>query len=385
MDKKEKGLRQWTTFFKRGFMKYRLQIFLMGMAIFSMFFGGGNLTFPLWVGSETTSIPLAALGFILSGVLLPFYGIVITLYFKGNYEECFEVFGKNFGKLLAFLLLLFWIPLGSGPRCNQLAFGAFCCQFGTGLPLWAYSALYSVLLYVLTLRKNRILDILGTCITPLLILALLFLIFSVFKSATSLPLGSGDSSIATFYSSFAAGYNTMDFIAAIFFASTIIGLMREKQKEKFNFRFVRSSCLVAIFLLSAVYIGMISVGCTHREILSQVSKDQLLASLGHVLFDYKFQIVVFLIITLSVLSTSMALVLVFSEYLRKTIFKEKLTHSVTLFLSVLVSFLMSILGFERLQHLISYGMSTLYPVLLVVTTCAFYRRYLHHSTAITKR
>ena len=200
-------------------IKNRLQVIIAGMAIFSMFFGGGNLTFPLWIGTQTSSVILSSLGFILSGVLLPFYGIVISLYFKGDYEHYLSVFGKTIGGLLLFALLLFWIPLGSGPRCNQLAYGAFSCQVGEGIPLWVYSAFYSVIVYLLTFRENRVIEILGKIITPALIFALL-LMFSIFSPSNQEVVASQQSAPSQWgelYSSFFAGYHTMDFIAAIFF------------------------------------------------------------------------------------------------------------------------------------------------------------------------
>lgn len=356
-------------------LKERLQVFLVGMAIFSMFFGGGNLTFPLWIGIETSSTIYSSFGFILSGVLLPFYGIVIALRFNGQHEEYLSVWGKKVGQLLIFLLLLFWIPLGSGPRCNLLAYGAFSCQTGLDIPLWLYSALYSAVVYLLTYRKNQILGILGNVITPVLIFALFFLIFSIVQSDIQWT-GSSHSNWSDFYSSFLAGYNTMDFIAAIFFASAVISLIKEKQKETFSIRFVFNACIIAIVLLSVIYIGMITVGQVNADILSQVSRDQLLAHVGRALFDEKFQVVIFVIITLSVLSTSMALCLVFSDYLRKTIFKEKLDHKVCLFISVFISFLMSLVGFETLATLISYATGALYPFLVVITTVAFIKSYM---------
>lgn len=353
-------------------MKYWTQVFLVGMAIFSMFFGGGNLVFPIWIGTQTQAVGLSSLGFILSGVLIPFFGIIIVLYFQGNHERYLGVWGKNVGRILMFSLLLFWIPLGSGPRCNQLAYGAFC-QIGGGLgeqiPLWLYSALYSAIVYVLTLRKGRFLGVLGKVITPMLIFSLFFLIFSIVKNSQidSFAVAAPNA----FFSSFFAGYNTMDFIAAIFFSSTLISLVKEKHQDKFNIRFIRHACLFAIILLSIIYVGMISVGYANAELLSNVSRDQLLAVIGKAMFSEKFEIIIFLIITLSVLSTSMALSLVCADYLRDHFFKGKWGHAVSLFLAIMVSFVTSIIGFERLAVLISYAMSFLYPLLLVITSYAF--------------
>ena len=357
-------------------LKNRWQMIIVGMAIFSMFFGGGNLTYPLWIGATTSSISFSSLGFLLSGVLLPFYGIAISLYFKGDFTNYLSVWGKPLGRLLVFSLLLFWIPFGSGPRCNQLAYGAMVVQTGWEIPFWVYSALYSVIVYLLTYRKLRVIEILGKIITPLLIFALFFFIYSIITGEQV-----QNSSLTTlantpwndFLESFFAGYHTMDFIAAIFFSATVIELVKEQQKEKFNLSLIGKSCLSAIVLLSVIYIGLIAVGHSYGDIIATTSRDRLLAVIGQNLLSAHLQPILFLVITLSVLSTSMALSLVFSNYLQKSLFQEKLAHKWCLLLSVLLSFILSIIGFESLATLITYAMGTLYPLLLLVTTAALFK------------
>lgn len=346
-----------------------------------MFFGGGNLVFPLWVGIETSSPLYSITGFILSSVVLPFLGILIGIYFKGDYQKCLGVWGKKTAQVLIFALVFFWIPLGSAPRCNLLAYGAFSEMIG-GFPLWLYSLLYSVFVYVLTLRRGQILEILGKVVTPLLIFFLFFLIYAVFSQPMNRSL-LGDMAYSDFYSSVEKGYSTMDFIAAIFFSSTIITLLKEKQGERFRMSFVRSACLIAVALLSLVYIGMFTIGCMKADALQGISGAQLLITVGHVMFGDKFQLVIFMIITLSVLSTSMALALVFSDYLNITVFKGKLGHKKALFISVFISFVLSTIGFEKLSYFISYAMSVLYPILLITTIVAFTKhRFGKESTVL---
>lgn len=352
---------------------YLYQVFIVGMAIFSMFFGGGNLTFPLWVGSETTSVALSSLGFILTGVLLPFFGILVSIRYNGDYEAYLGMWGKRVGQCLVFALLLFWIPFGSGPRCNHLAFGAFSTQTSWEIPFWVYSLIYSVVVYVLTVRESRVIQILGNVMTPLLVFALFFLIYAgiTFEGSSTFIRNAPQEN---FTSAFFAGYHTMDFIAAIFFSSTVVRLVKAEQKEKFNIKLVRDACLFAVALLSGIYIGLINLGYVGADHLLNIPKDRLLAAIGQSLFADQFHWVIFLVITLSVLSTSIALSLVFSEYLRKTLFRDRLSHPFCLFITVVLSFLLSIIGLEKLFALISYAMTVLYPILLGITVYAYFKR-----------
>ncbi len=347
-------------------MKKYLASFIVGIALFSMFFGGGNLTFPLLVGIDSTRILPPTLGFLISGVLVPFFGLLVGLYFKGDYEKSLGIWGKRVAQILIFTLLLFWIPLGSGPRCNQLAHGAFC-QLGLDLPLWFYSGVYSVIVYLLTAQRKYFLEILGKVITPILIASLFFIIFSIFSQSKETLLPGQPSFFQELRAGMHAGYYTMDFIAAIFFSATIISLIRDQHKGTPTEQrsLVRNAFCIGIGLLSIIYIGMIGVGNVNADVLSQVSKGQLLAAVGKVMFHEKFFFIVVTVIVLSVLSTSMALSLVYADYLRKTLFKDKLSHKVTLFIAVFTSYVMSLVGFDRLALLISYAMSALYPFLLL--------------------
>ncbi len=355
-------------------MKKFLATFVVGIALFSMFFGGGNLTFPLLVGINSSSVLPSTLGFLFSGVLIPFFGLMIGLHFKGNYEQSLGGMGKRVAQIFIFLLLVFWIPLGSGPRCNLLAHGALC-QLGLNYPLWICSFFYSALIYFLTMHRKHFLEILGNIITPILMVALFFVIFSIFNHSKQVSFNAHDLFWKEMRSGMHAGYYTMDFIAAIFFSSTIINLIREQKNvaPKEQRSFVRNAFCIGIGLLSIIYIGMISVGYVNSEVLSNVSTEQLLAAIGKVMFHESFFFVVVAIIILSVLSTSMALALVFSDYLRKSIFKNKVSHKVTLFIAISISFLISMIGFDRLAVLTSYAMSILYPFLLLTVVVSLSR------------
>ena len=355
-------------------MKRNLAIFVVGLTLFSMFFGGGNLVFPLFVGIKTSSPLLSTLGLLLSSVLLPFYGVLIGLYFKGDYRRCLGGFGKKVGFIFTFFLLFFWIPFGSAPRCNQLAYGAFC-QMGGEMPLWVYSALYSGVVYFLTVRKGNFLGILGKVVTPLLIFFLGVLIYVFLQQSSGKPMV-GEMDVGGFIQSIAVGYNTMDFIAAIFFSSAIITLLKDQQKEKFEYRFVRKACLIAVSLLSIVYVSMVGIGYIYAESLQYISGARLLAAVGHVMLGDQWAIVIFMIVSLSVLSTSMALALVFSDYLRTSVFKERVGHKTCLFISVALSFIISTVGFERLAAFIAQAMSVFYPLLLILTTYALVKETL---------
>ena len=62
-----------------------------GLAMFSMFFGAGNITFPLIIGQTVEGSLLWALaGLIITAVLIPFSGLLSITLFEGNYEKSLD-------------------------------------------------------------------------------------------------------------------------------------------------------------------------------------------------------------------------------------------------------------------------------------------------------
>ena len=151
----------------------KTSILIIGMALFSMFFGSGNLIFPLYIGTlaKEAWMPAAA-GFLISAVLLPFLGALAMVLYRGNYSDFFDTIGRRWGFLLSAILLTVWIPLGSAPRCMTLSYASLISYFGVAPPLWAFCLIYSVFIYFVITRGLEVLDILGKVITPLLLICI---------------------------------------------------------------------------------------------------------------------------------------------------------------------------------------------------------------------
>ena len=92
-----------------------------GLAIFSMFFGAGNLIFAVNLGVQYGSQTwIALIGFLITAVLLPVIGIISSLLFNANYKTFYGRLGKNTGFLLSFICFLVIAPLVAMPRIVTL-------------------------------------------------------------------------------------------------------------------------------------------------------------------------------------------------------------------------------------------------------------------------
>ena len=153
-------------------MKSRAVIFSTGLAMFSMFFGSGNLVFPLLVGQMSEGhYLLAGLGIVLTGVFVPFLGILAMLFFQGKTEDLFSLLGRYAPFCLSLLCLSIMGPFGVLARCITVAHGAFQLLI-PHTPLWAFSLVSCGAMFLLTLKQNRIVPMLGSILTPFLLASL---------------------------------------------------------------------------------------------------------------------------------------------------------------------------------------------------------------------
>ena len=163
---------------------FQSHIVTTGLAIFSMFFGAGNLMYPLEVGMESGSqIAWGLLGFLLTAACLPVLGLFAMILFDGDYKAFFNRLGSTTGSIIVFLSLLIIGPLIAIPRIITLSHTMIApfipVPFLQEISLtssFVFSLIFLGITFLLTFRENNIVDVLGNVISPLLLGALAIII-----------------------------------------------------------------------------------------------------------------------------------------------------------------------------------------------------------------
>jgi LIVCS family branched-chain amino acid:cation transporter len=338
-----------------------------GFAMFSMFFGSGNLIFPLLIGFKAQSLYIyAILGFSITAVCVPFLGMLGMMKFKGDRKEYFSILGKTPAFILTLLMLMLMGPFGVIPRCVDVAFGGFEVMY-PALPLWMFSAFFCTFIGALIWRTNSIVDIIGLFLTPLKLGSYILLIAAgIWFAAPVTPSQLIPSS--SFFLGLHKGYQTMDLLASFFFASTIYhylkgALGKNGTDEKLIHMGILSS-LVGGALLAACYIGLVMLGHLYSPFLVNVPQESMLAVIAQkTLGKYA---VPFIAVTLAVscLATATILAALFADFVKEDICQNKISRPHGILFTVITGFSLSLLGFETICNWLGYVLEWIYPFLM---------------------
>lgn len=350
-----------------------------GLAMFSMFFGAGNITFPLIIGQTVEGgLVWALLGLVLTAIVIPFSGLLSISLYEGDYESFFSRIGKGPGLFVIILLLAMIGPFGGIPRCITLTYSTLKVYF-SGMHLLTFSLVSCLIVFLCSWKKNRILDLIGYVLSPILVLLLVVIIIKGVFFSNSDPVGSSHVTHPFFYG-LREGYNTMDLLAAFFFSSLVYNKLKEQQGE-------RKSVLVPVFkasligagLLSMIYIGFSYVAAHHSMALDGTGADQLLGRIGQIVLGQHAGLIVCMSIALTCLTTAIALTVVCAEFLQKRITKGRLSYDWSLVAVLVTTACVSTLEFTGIVKLLAPVLEVVYPSMLVLCVMNVFHKLLNYQ------
>lgn len=354
-----------------------------GFAMFSMFFGAGNVVFPLVVGQiALEKTPFAILGFLLTAVCVPFLGLMAMLFFAGNYRSFFRQLGDVPGLCIAGFIMLLIGPFGALPRCIALSFSTFKSSF-PHLSLFWFSLIATGLVFLSTFRKSRIVDILGALLTPFLLFNLLVIVLAgIFLHPPSSASPSPLTHKQVFLFGLEQGYNTMDLLGAFFFSSLICSSLKENSSSKaIFFNNALWASILGAGLLAFVYVGFGAIGAIHS--LSSVASEELLGSIAFSTLGSYAGLVASSAVALACLTTAIALASAFTDFVQVELFQEKISYPITLFCTLGMSFGMSTLGFSGIGSWLGPILEWMYPALICLTLFSLWRSCLEAKKTST--
>lgn len=356
-------------------------IFTVGLAIFSMFFGAGNLMYPLYVGLHSGANNMYGMfGFLITAVLLPLIGLIAMILFDGNYEEFFGRMGTGIGKTIIFLCMLIIGPMIAIPRIVTLSHTMIApflpialLQEVTTFSSFVFAFIFLGITFLATFRENRIVDLLGTVISPLLLLSLLSIIVKGILTGQEIVQTSALPRDA-FVANFILGYGTLDLLGGIFFSSIVIHILKNQMGGMVGMNRNRLAAIglkagaLGTSLLAAVYIGMSMLSVYHGHGLT--GSGDLFLMLAFKVMGSHGALVIGTAVLMACISTSIALSAVIADYFQVHLFNRKVNYELSLLIVLLLCVPLSTFGLDTVLELTAGPVIYIgYPVLIAITFC----------------
>lgn len=348
---------------------------LLSSLIFGMFFGAGNLIFPIHLGQLAgQNWLMATIAFLMSATILPWLALIALSQTRsaGIYDIAKPV-GHRFA---IFFLIATHVSLGPMIATPRTATVAYSLSFANWLPnqvqgigLFLFSAIFFALVFWLGSLEKNITKYIGKYLNPIFIILLLL----IFLLAIVHPMGSLSHSANPAYQTkafslaFLEGYNTVDALAALVFGITIvraIQIMGFKQSATIS-KITAKTGFIAIMGIAIVYVGLIVLGATS---LSQFTfSDNGTIALTQIMMYYLGDFgSAFLAVmgTLAVLTTAIGLTASFAQDFHRIF--PKISYRSWLIVTIGLSFLASNLGLDTIIIWAEPMLMFLYPIAIAL-------------------
>lgn len=355
---------------------------VIGFALFSMFFGAGNLIFPGFLGNSLGSdFLLGTIGFVVTGVGLPLLAIVACSKGDGTFESIGNRIDRKFILIFTTVLFLAIGPLMAVPRTAATTFELSVNPFLPNVPAIVAITVYFAINLFFVLKKSAIVDTIGKFLTPALLILLIVLIVKGIVS----PIGEivNTNASAVLSTSLIEGYQTMDALGALLFASIVTTSLKDKgYKGKEMPKMIFKSSLVAAIGLAFVYGGLMYIGAQTSGLVSQeIGKTGLLLLISESVLGKVGPAIIGLAMGLACLSTSIGLVSVGASFFEK-ISKGKLSYNLNAIVITIISLSVATLGVDKIVALSGPVLNLLYPVSITIIITTLMSKYLKNMKAV---
>ncbi|HLV46422.1 MAG TPA: branched-chain amino acid transport system II carrier protein [Flavobacterium sp.] len=344
--------------------KKNRSILVLGMAVFAMLFGAGNLLLPPQLGFKTgADWFLSYAGFSIMGVLAPLLAIWAVLYAGNYFTDVGKRANKTLGYVLATIIVLCIGPLIAIPRTGAFVYETAVLPLNPDAQnLWALVLFFAGVL-TLSFSYEKTIRIIGRYMAPVLICLLaIFILLGLFTSGGI----NQQTSTHVFSTGFIEGYNTLDVLGAVIFAVVLIsGAKNRGYTDEFSKKeVVFKSSLLAAGLMLVFYAGLFLLGSlTNTE--NSVGLSNFLVNIAQNMLDGNGIYLLALLAILTGLTTAMALTAAVANFFDR-LTNKKLGYAEGVIMCTLIAVMLAINGVEEITAYAAQILTFVYPITLIL-------------------
>jgi LIVCS family branched-chain amino acid:cation transporter len=361
-------------------------VLIVGVALFAMFFGAGNLIFPPFMGLLAgTQWKFALIGFLITGIGMPLLGIMAAARAGGTVEHLGSRVNPVFGRILSVVVILAIGPLLAIPRTCATAFELGVRPAFAGFPIAVFSLVFFGITLYFALNRSAVVDRIGKFLTPFLLVTLAWIIVKGVLTPLGTPIETDLS--GPFGRGFTEGYQTMDALASIVFAEIVIAALVFKGYTKVadQVRMTSLAGLIAATGLGLVYGGLMYLGATAGSLYPQdIERTDLLVNIAQRLLGGSGKVALGLAVGFACLTTAIGLTATVGDYF-SSLSKGKVGYKAICVATVVFSGVFATVGVTTIVTVAVPLLVTVYPVaigLIVLTLVGVRNRAVYAGAVI---
>lgn len=341
-------------------------LFVIGFALFAMFFGAGNLIFPPFLGLISgAKWSIASIGYSIADAGLGLLAIIALSKYDGSLNVLASRVNKVFAIIISTAIILCIGPFLATPRTAATTYEiAIMPIFGESVNRYLFSALFFVLVAILTIKPTKVVDIVGKFLTPALIICIVILIVNGILN----PIGEIANTTMidnVLERGIKDGYQTMDAIAGCMFSLVVINAVKEMHysSKKLEIKATVISGIIAAICLALIYGGLVYIGAQVSGLgIYDVNVDttELLVDVTNRVMGGVGVYILAIITALACLTTAIGLISATGNFFADLTKKEN-SYGAFVIIGSVVSALISMLGVSKIIAISAPILETLYP------------------------
>ena len=359
---------------KSGKKKFGADSIVVGFALFSMFFGAGNVIFPPYLGfGAGTQWVNGFLFYFIADIGLALFAL-FTLLKVGGSENITGRIGSVASNILMSAIILCIGPMVAIPRTAATTFEMSVAPLISGVSPVIFSVAFFIVVLLLSIRQSAVIDVVGKVLTPALLIGLLVLIIKGIISPLGRIVNPHVDSSFVIVNGIKSGYQTMDVLAALAFGIIILKSAQEKgySDARESSKMIRAAAVIAGVLLLIVYFGLTYLGATSASLFSLgISRAELVIGIVQRLLGKTGLVIFAVVVALACMTTAVALVSSAASFFEK-LTKGRLSYAVLVTVICVSSAVISSLGLDRIVAVASPILDIVYPPTLVLIALSWF-------------
>lgn len=342
------------------------EILITGFALFSMFFGAGNLILPPFLGKNAgDSWYWVTIGFFITAVFIPILGILAHARLQGTMYDFGKKVSPTFSTLYCLIVYSISVTLPAPRTASVTHEMAIQPYFGSAS--WLTSAIYFTLVFVFVMNRSKILNLIGRFLTPLIIIILL-LIISIGSFSPS-TITSSSFLETPLVNGLLEGYQTFDAIGAVVIGGVLVISMNFNKNTSFQEKkeLISKSGLIAGLGLLVIYAGLIFNGALFRSTFEEnATRTEVLAGLSTQTLGNIGTTFLSILVALACFTTAVGIITGTSDYFKGVFNNSKKAYTIT---AVIGCVLGVVIGQFDVHYIINIALPALmfiYPITIVL-------------------